>query len=67
MSDAPSSGRPPPAGLFVALIGASALVTATIIVLFLTSVPMPVRVLLAVGELLVTSLACWAILKTSRR
>jgi len=66
-SEKPADGSPPPIGLLIVLVAASAVITAALIVLYLESVPLPIRVLLAAAELLITSLACWAILKANRR
>lgn len=64
----PPAGRPkPPAGLIVGLVGASAVATAVLIVVFLDALPLSVRLLLAAAELLISSLACWAMLKAARR
>lgn len=63
----PAGGSPPPIGFLVGLVGATAVLAAALIVLYLESIPLPLRLMLAAVELLVSGLACWAILKMRRR
>lgn len=65
--ETPKGSNPPPVGFLVGLVVATALMAAVLIVLYLDSVPLRLRVMLAAGELLVTSLAAWAILKMGRK
>lgn len=64
----PQSGRPgPPAWLIVMIVGTGAVVTAVLIVVILDMLPLPVRLMLAAADLLISCLACWMILKAARR
>ena len=66
-SEEPGRNPRPPAGLLIGVVAVCALIAAAFILVFATRVPFVVRALLAAVDLLVASLACWAIAKSLQR
>lgn len=63
----PAGGKPPQTALLIAIIAAGAVAMAVAILTVLRDVPLPARVLLVAADLLVSALACWAILRAGKR